>query len=271
MIKVGLIGLGKTGKHIANEILEQSNLELVAAICSSESSKKGIDLGDFLGKHNIGIKISTSDELEATIFKSKPDVIVDFSSPAATIKNSLILSKMKVNLVIGTTGFTSEDIKKLQDISYKYNNGIVYAPNITLGVNVVMLLSNITANILSNYDFQITEVHYKNKKDLPSGTAIKISNEINSGLEAAGIYDKPIPINAVRAGGVIGKHEVLIVGQDDKIEISHESFSRKAFAKGAINAVNYIYKKSGYYEMKDVLDLKKILYGYIDTLDSALC
>ncbi|KZL91483.1 4-hydroxy-tetrahydrodipicolinate reductase [Clostridium magnum DSM 2767] len=79
-----------------------------------------------------------------------------------------------------------------------------------------------------------------------------------------------MPIQAVRASGVVGKHEVLIIGEDDKIEISHESFSRKAFALRDINPVNYIYKKSGYYEMKDILDLKKILYRYINTFDSVL-
>lgn len=270
MIKVGLIGLGKTGQHIAKGVLEQANMEIVAAICSPESSKKEMDLGQLLGKNKIGIKISTSDELETIILKTKPDVVIDFSNPTATLRNAVTLSKMKANMVVGTTGFTKEDIDKLQNIAHKFNNGIVYAPNITLGVNVVMLLSNIAANILNNYDFQITEIHHKNKKDAPSGTALKLSCEIENGLEAAGTYNKDIPINAVRAGGVVGKHEVLIIGEDDKIEISHESFSRKAFALGAINAVNYIYKKSGFYEMKDILDLKKILSGYINTLDSAL-
>ena len=270
MIRVALIGLGKTGQHIANGVLDQNNMEIVAAICSPNSSKKGMDLGTLLGNHRTEVKVSTSDELESIIFKAKPDVVIDFSSPIATMENVKILSKMRINMVIGTTGFTKEDVDKLQNLSHKFNTGIVYAPNITLGVNVVMLLSNIAANILNNYDFQITEIHHKNKKDAPSGTALKLSGEIENGLEAAGIHNKDIPINSVRAGGVVGKHEVLIIGEEDKIEISHESFSRKAFALGAINAVNYIYKKSGYYEMKDILDLKKILYSYIDTLNSAL-
>lgn len=271
MIKVGLIGLGKTGHHIARGISEQNNMKIVAAICSPKSKKKGMNLGELLETHKTEIKISTSDELQSIIFKTKPDVIVDFSKPSSTMENALTISRMKVNLVIGTTGFTKDDISKIQDMAYRFNNGIVYAPNITLGVNVVMLLSNIAANILNKYDFQITEIHHKNKKDAPSGTALKISSEIENGLESAGVYNKNIPINFVRAGGVVGKHHVLIVGENDKIEISHESFSRKAFAEGAINAVNYIYKKSGYYEMKNILDLKRILYKYIDTMDSALC
>ncbi len=271
MIKVGLIGLGKTGKHIAREILVEKNMEIVAAVCSPKSTKKGMDLGELLNTCQTGIIISTSDELQSIIFKTKPDVIVDFSNPSSTLENALTISKMKINMVIGTTGFTKDHINKIQDMTYRFNNGIVYAPNITLGVNVLMLLSNIAANILNKYDFQITEIHHKNKKDAPSGTALKISSEIENGLESAGVYNKDIPINFVRAGGVVGKHHVLIVGENDKIEISHESFSRKAFAEGAINAINYIHKKSGYYEMKNILDLKRILYKYIDTMDSALC
>ncbi len=268
MIKVGLIGLGKTGKYIAEGILQQDNMEMVAAICSPNSEKKGMNLGELLGNSKTDVKITTSDELQATIFKTKPDVVVDFSNPQATMKNAIILSKMKVNMVIGTTGFSKEDINKLQTISYKFKNGIVYAPNITLGVNVIMLLSNIAATILNNYDFQIVEMHYKDKKDSPSGTALKLYDEIEHGLQISGVKNKSIPISSVRAGGVVGKHSVLIVGDEDRIEISHESFSKKVFSIGAINAVNYIYKKSGYYEMKDVLNLKKILHEYIDSLDN---
>ncbi|WPC43030.1 4-hydroxy-tetrahydrodipicolinate reductase [Clostridium sp. JS66] len=267
MIKVGLIGLGKTGQHIANGILGQNNMQIVAAVCSPKSTKKGMDLGKLLENSNTNIKISTSNELESIIFKTKPDVFIDFSTPAATLKNAVTLSKMKINMVIGTTGFTEENINTLQHISYKFKNGIVYAPNITLGVNVMMLLSNIAATILNSYDFQIIEMHHKNKKDSPSGTALKLSNEIKHGLQAAGVNNKVIPIDAIRAGNIVGKHKLLIVGEYDQIEISHESFSRKAFSLGAINAVNYIYKKSGYYEMKDILDLKKILCEYIDSLN----
>ncbi|AZV56728.1 4-hydroxy-tetrahydrodipicolinate reductase [Clostridium sp. AWRP] len=268
MIKVGLIGLGKTGKYIAEAVLQQSNMKIVAAICSPNSEKRGMNLGELLGNSKTDVKITTSDELQATIFKTKPDVVVDFSNPQAAIKNAIILSEMKVNIVIGTTGFSKEHIEKLKNIPYKFKNGIVYAPNITLGVNVLMLLSNIAATILNNYDFQIVEMHYKNKKDSPSGTALKLYDEIEHGLQISGVENKPIPINSVRAGGIVGKHSVLIIGENDKIEISHESFSKKAFSLGALNAVNYIYKKSGYYEMKDVLNLKKILHEYIDSLDN---
>jgi len=123
-------------------------------------------------------------------------------------------------------------------LTRKYHNAICYAPNITLGVNVLMLLTNLAASILNNYDFQITEIHHKRKVDVPSGTAIKIAGEIKKGLDSAGvsIKEKVIPINAVRAGGVVGRHEVMIVGEDDKI------FFEEGFCAGSHKSHN-LHKK----------------------------
>ncbi len=266
MIRVCIAGLGKTGKEIAKVLLEQDDINLVSAICSSNSDKKDKDLGEIIGCGDTGIILESSDNLEQVIFRTRPDVVVDFSSPEAALRNAKIFSSMKVNIVIGTTGFSKLSIKKLFVLAKKNHTGIVYAPNITLGVNVLMLLTNLAANILNDYDFQITEIHHKNKKDSPSGTAIKISAEIDKGLRSSGKGDEgsEIPIHAVRAGGVVGKHEVMIIGENDKIEISHESFSRKAFALGAIHAIRFIAKKSGYFEMSDVLNLKKVLNDYLE-------
>lgn len=266
MIRICVSGLGKTGKEIARVLSEQEDIRIVAAISSPNSEKLGKDLGEVLGTKVIGVPVESPEKLEQIIFRTKPDMVVDFSSPAAAIANAKIFSRMRVNIVIGTTGFSKLALKKLFVLSKKYNNGILYAPNITLGVNVLMLLTNLASNILNNYDFQITEVHHKHKKDAPSGTAIKIAAEIEKGLNASGNEaNGDIPINAVRAGGVVGKHEVMIIGEDDKIEISHESFSRRAFALGTLRAVRFLKGKSGYFEMSDVLDLKKILSHYMES------
>lgn len=266
MIRVCILGLGKTGREIAKVLLEQEDIMLVSAVVSPGSEKCGKDLGAVLDCGRTGIEIESSDTLEQIIFKTKPDVVVDFSTPAAALRNARIFSRMKVNIVIGTTGFSRLALKKLLVLTNKYHNGIVYVPNITLGVNVLMLITNLAANILSNYDFQITEIHHKHKKDSPSGTALKIEREIENGLKSSGIEYLPgsVPITSVRAGGVVGKHEVMIIGEDDRIEISHETLSRKAFALGAIRAIKYIDGKTGYYEMNDVLNLKKVLGDYLD-------
>lgn len=266
MIRVCLIGLGKTGSEVANVLLKQDDIKLVAAVCSPGSPKAGKDLGEVIGCRDTGITVVSSDRLEEMVFKSKPDVAVDFSNPEATIRNAVILSRMKVNMVIATTGFTKFSLKRLFTLTKKYRNGIVYAPNITLGVNVMMLLTNIASSILHNYDFQVSEEHHNRKKDIPSGTALKIAGEIEKGLAVSGKEVQPgsIPINAVRAGGIVGKHEVAVAGDEDMIKISHQSFSRKAFASGAIRALKFVYKKIGYYEMSDVLNLSNVLRNYIE-------
>lgn len=261
MIRVCLIGIGKTGKEIAKTLLEHSGIKIVSAICSPNSAKEGKDLGEIIGIPQVGIEIHSTDRLEEVLLKYKPDVIVDFSKSEATLKNIEIASKMKVNIVIGTTGFSDIEFKKIETLARNNHNGIVYAPNITLGVNVIMVLTNIASSLLNNYDFHISEIHHKNKKDSPSGTALKIAKEIEKGLIYSGkdINEGNIPISSVRAGGVVGKHEVLIVGEDDRITISHESFSRKVFALGAIHAIEFVQNKTGFYEMSDVLGLSKVI------------
>lgn len=261
MIKVCLIGIGNTGKEIAKMILGRKDMKIVSAMCSPGSMKKHMDLGLEIGIQEIGIKIEGTNKLDEVILKCKPDIVVDFSKPEATLKNVEIISRLGVNMVIGTTGFSVIELKRIETLAHNNQVGIVYAPNITLGVNVLMVLTKLASILLNNYDFQISEIHHKNKKDSPSGTAVKIAKEIESGLLYTGkdITKEGIPINSVRAGGVVGKHEVLIVGEDDRITISHESFSRKVFASGALSAIKFIKGKIGFYEMRDVLDLSKVI------------
>lgn len=266
MIRVCLVGLGKTGSEVAKVFLAQDNMKLVAAVCSPGSSKSGRDLGEIADCRDTGVIVEGADRLEEMVFRTKPDVAVDFSKPDATIRNAVVLSRMKVNMVVATTGFSTFSLKRLVVLTKKHHNAIVYAPNITLGVNVMMLLTNIASSILNNYDFQVNEEHHKRKKDIPSGTAQKIAGEIEKGLSASGVEMQhgSIPINAVRAGGIVGKHEVIIAGEEDMLEISHQSFSRKAFAAGALKAVKFIYRKTGYFEMSDVLNLSSILANYVE-------
>jgi 4-hydroxy-tetrahydrodipicolinate reductase len=173
-------------------------------------------------------------------------------------------------MVIGTTGFTEIQSKKLMSIAKNNKTGIVHAPNITLGVNVLMVLTNLAASILEGYDCTIIESHFKNKKDAPSGTAKKIAEEVLKGMSAnSNIYPRDldyneIPIHAVRAGGIIGRHRVIMAGEYDKVEIIHESFARTAFALGALKAVRFVHEKVGFFEMTDVLDLKRIMTRYLE-------
>lgn len=265
MTKICLAGLGRTGSEIARIILEEHDMKLVAVICSEFSSKAGKDIGEVLGLPEQGIRIHTSDRFEEVIMQSKPDIVVDFTNAKATMKNLRFLSEMKIGLVIGTTGFSKNDIMRMRVLARKNGSGILYAPNITLGVNVMMLLSNIAARILSDYDFEISEAHHKHKKDSPSGTALKIATEVEKGLESSGApLLGEIPIHATRAGGIVGRHQLMIVGDNDKIEIVHESFSRKAFAAGALKGIRFMRGKKGFFEMRDVLELERVLSSYFE-------
>lgn len=265
MTNVCLIGLGRTGMEIAKVIMEQRDMKLVGVICSDFSSKAGKDIGEVLGIPDTGVKIYASNQLNYVLEKLKPDVFVDFSNYKATMNYVSSISEKKVALVIGTTGFSKTDILRMKVLTKKNGSGILLAPNITVGVNVMMLLSNIAARILSDYDFEISEAHHKHKKDSPSGTALKIADQIEEGLQSCGVeINESIPIHAVRAGGIVGRHELMIAGENDKIEIVHESFSRKAFADGALKGIRFIKGKKGFFGMQDVLDLERVLASYFD-------
>lgn len=264
MIKVCLLGLGRTGKEIARVLLEQKDIHFTFAVCSKGSEKVNKDLGEVLNINNTGIKVIDPKDLEEYILKYKPQVAVDFSKSDAAISNAKVLSKMKVKVVIGTTGFNELQHKKLVNLVRENKTAIVHAPNITVGVNVLMTLTNIAAGILQDYDSTIIESHFKEKKEAPTSTAKKIANEIVKGHSYEDGIDNnldisSIPILSVRAGGIVGKHKVIMASEHDKIEITHESFSRKAFALGALRAVRFIVDKVGYYEMDDVLNLKEII------------
>jgi 4-hydroxy-tetrahydrodipicolinate reductase len=264
-IKLAVIGLGKAGLEVARYLLEQPDIRVTDAFCSPGGAKAGLDLGEVLNMRDTGLVIMGSDQLRDRMLCCRPDAVIDFSTPEGTLKHAEILSPMHIRMVVGTTGFTEFSLKRLKVLNRKYENGLVFAPNITTGVNVLMLLSHLAAGLLSQYDFRITETHHSRKKDAPSGTAKKIAVEIEKGLRQAGISDmtERVPIHAIRAGGVVGIHEVMIVGEQDQIRISHESFNRRVFAEGALRAALFIIHKTGWFEMKDTLEMDSVLEAYL--------
>lgn len=264
-LKICMCGLGRTGKEIASTIINEPDMNLVMAICSNQNQHLGEDLCTVLSTSPTGIYLESSDFLERSIAEHLPDVAIDFSTPDAVMSNAEIFAKNHVNLVIGTTGFTDIQLHRLHNLAEQYRVGIVYAPNITLGVNVMMTLVNLAATLLEEYDCTITETHFKNKKDAPSGTANKIAIQARKGIEARGNNNQveEIPIHSLRTGGVIGQHSVILAGEYDKVEITHESFSRKAFAIGALKAVRFVSDKAGFFEMQDVLDLERVIANYV--------
>jgi len=254
MMRVALCGLGRAGKEVARTLLDEKNQDfsLACAFCRPGSEKANMDIGDLVHMPTAGILVKEIEEADEILATGNTDVVIDFSSHVASMQLMLSCQKYGVGLVVCTTGFDKEELAFMKELAQTKTFGLVYAPNVTLGVNVLINLAQNAARKLPEFDYQITERHHRNKVDPVSATAIKIADSVKRSLPCND--NKEVSINAVRAGGYIGYHEVLIVGENERISIIHESFSRRAFAEGAIRAAKFVKGKKGYYEMRDVLN-----------------
>ncbi|MFT8889983.1 MAG: 4-hydroxy-tetrahydrodipicolinate reductase [Ethanoligenens sp.] len=264
MLRLCVSGLGKAGIQTAKYLFGIPDVHLVSAICSPGSSKAGRDLGEIVTGMGKEVPVYPADQIEPCVFQTKPDVVIDFSTPEASLPNAAVFARMGINLVIGTTGFSEPQEELFDRIARKYPIGLIYAPNITRGVNAMMLLTEIAARILESYDFEIVEMHHKRKKDIPSGTALKIADSIENRSTSGPLRRHDIPISSVRAGGIVGIHKVMLVGENDMIELTHQSFSRDAFAEGALHAARFIQNKRGVFKMRDALQYDRVLTEFVE-------
>ncbi len=196
--------------------------------------------------------------------KESIDLIIDFSSPNSIDHLLDFALENKIAMVIASTGFSNEQedrIKKAAD-----DIPILHSKNMSLGVNVMQILVEKMAAVLSDFDIEIIEKHHRYKKDSPSGTAKMLFESANKGRQnklheldgRAGIYDdrdiNEVGISAIRGGTIVGEHSVIFAGQDEILEIKHTANSRAIFANGAIKAAEFLIKqKPGFYTMNDVL------------------
>jgi 4-hydroxy-tetrahydrodipicolinate reductase len=193
------------------------------------------------------------------------DVVIEFSTPDTAIANIEKCFELDIPMVIGTTGWYAH----LDDIKNRCKNEghtIFYAPNFSLGMNFVMNLNKEMARFAQKYDYQldITETHHIHKLDKPSGTAVKLAEDIienNDNYEyweleedAQENDDKMLRINAIREGEVFGIHEIKALSENDEITLRHEAFSRKGFAAGAVIAAEFIQGKKGVFTMEDLIN-----------------
>jgi len=250
-MKIALCGIGRAGSEVARAVYCRPDMHIVAALCRPESNRAGKDLGELAGMPFCGITAKEISEVENVFREHRIDVVIDFSNPAASRVLLDACRKFGINAVICTTGFSDSELRWMKKIAREKSFGLVYAPNVTVGVNVLMDMARVAAQKIPDYDFEITEIHHRNKKDAPSATAKRIAEAIGRELGLKG--EGAVPIHAVRAGGYIGRHEVLIVGEYEKVHIVHESFSRRAFAEGALRAAKFVINKKGWFEMADVL------------------
>lgn len=252
-ISIALCGfLGRMGNSIIDVSKSFNNLEI----------KAGTDKKELLDK-DYNIKVSSNLEDIINIV----DVVIEFTGNVETaIKNTKICASYKKPIVIGTTGFSEDEINIIKE--YSKAIPIVFSPNMSIGVNVLFKLLEIATSVLNNkgYDIEIMEIHHKFKKDAPSGTAVRLLDIIKSqkqdtkevyGRKGLSLREEnDIGVFALRGGDVVGEHKVYFLGMGERLELCHIATDRKIFAKGALEAAIWIHDKpSGFYSMFDVLGL----------------
>lgn len=252
MLKIVVCGAaGKMGKMVISRILADKELVLSGAI----EWRKHHTIGQQIDEINITDNFSES-------LKSS-DVAIDFTNMDATLYHLDVARKQKKAIIIGTTGISAEGIERIKSVSREIP--VILAANMSVGVNLLFKLVEEVAAALPNYDVEIIEAHHNQKKDAPSGTALKLAEIISSKLKLeyvfgrhgnVGARKRELGIHAVRAGDIVGEHTVIFAGESEQIELIHRAHSRDTFAAGAIKAAKWIFgKKPGFYTMRDVLGL----------------
>ena len=247
MVKIGIAGAcGRMGKRIAAIALDDQDVDIKAAVERAGFSDLGQDFGKILKKDELGVIVS--DNLQAAC--KVIDCLIDFTLPEPTMKHLRICAENNVSMVIGTTGLTpvqEESIKKAAE-----SLSIVFAPNMSIGVNVLFKIVKEAAKALSGeFSIRVDETHHIHKKDSPSGTAKMIGKVIKEGAQV------DAPIEAFREGEVIGNHGIIFESEFETLEIRHDAKTRDVFAAGAVKAAKFLKDKNpGFFTMADVLGLK---------------
>ncbi|MDR0934402.1 MAG: 4-hydroxy-tetrahydrodipicolinate reductase [Burkholderiaceae bacterium] len=265
-MKIAITGAGgRMGRMLIEAALDADDVVLTGALDVTGSPNIGQDAGAFLGRQT-GV-ILTSDVPKGL---EGADFLIDFTRPEGTLKHLTYCEERGVNMVIGTTGFN--DAGKASIARAAENIAIVFAPNMSVGVNVTMKLLEVAARHFSRgYDIEIIEAHHRHKIDAPSGTALRmgevIAGALGRDLRECGVLAREgitgerdpstIGFATVRGGDIIGDHTVLFAGIGERIEISHKSSSRAAYAQGSLRAARFLTgRTSGLFDMQDVLGLK---------------
>jgi 4-hydroxy-tetrahydrodipicolinate reductase len=261
MIRVAINGAaGRMGRRLVDLVSREEGMELVAALEQPGHPELGRDAGELCGCGKLGVSL-TSD------WTAPADVLIDFSLPAATAARSREAAGKGVALVIGTTGLTADQKTAIAAAAKKVP--VLHSPNMSVGVNLLFRLAAETAAALGEgYDIEIVEAHHRFKKDAPSGTALRLAEEIAAAtgrsLAKDAVYGRhgasaerkrgEIGIHAVRAGEIVGDHTILFSGPGERVEIVHRAESRDTFAQGALRAAKFLVgKKPGMYAMADAL------------------
>jgi len=257
---------GRMGRTIIEALSTDDSANLVAASDHHSSSLIGSDAGEVSGVGRNGVEITTLDTAITLPF----DVLIDFTRPEATMEHLAVCQRLGRCMVVGTTGLDSDQVAQLREAGKEIP--IVFAPNMSIGVNLTFKLAEMAARALGDsVDIEIIEAHHRHKVDAPSGTALRlgevVAEALGRDLAECAVYGREgvtgerdrqtIGFETIRAGDIVGDHTVLFAGSGERIEITHRASSRMTFAHGAVRASVWVMAQSpGLYDMQDVLGLR---------------
>jgi len=266
-IRMAIAGAGgRMGRTLIQAVTEAEGLAVSVASEQPGSTLLGADAGELAGVGRLGVEVRP--DLEPLL--EQFDVLIDFTVPAATMRHLELCRRGGRRMVIGTTGLDADQRSEIaaagEDI------GIVFAPNMSVGVNLCLKLLDIAARVLGDeVDIEIIEAHHRHKVDAPSGTAIRmgevVAAALGRNLADVAVYGreghtgarnrKTIGFETIRAGDVVGEHTVWFAADGERVEIAHKASSRMTFARGAARAAGWIVRRDkGLYDMQDVLGLR---------------
>ena len=286
MIRVVVSGAGgRMGKLLLQAVIEEDDMELAGAVERKAHPLLNRDVGELIGSAKCGVLMRT--DLEKVI--GSGDILVEFSTPKATLSHLPVAVEKNTRIVIGTTGLNDEEKERIKESSSRIP--ILLSPNMSIGVNLLFKTAGEVARILgTEYDVEIVETHHRMKKDAPSGTALRLAEVIaqargqgtpttpppsrgrikegGQGLKGVVVYGRhgitgerkrgAIGIHAVRGGTVSGEHNVIFAGASERVELTHRAESRQVLIRAAIEAIRFIAGASpGLYDMQDVIASQK--------------
>lgn len=267
MTRIAIAGAaGRMGKALIESTHKNPESSLAAAIVRPGSSLIGADAGELgnVGKLNVKVSASIADVINDF------DVLIDFSSPTATLENVKICAAHNRPIVIGTTGFSAAEKDEL--LSYQTKIPLLLSANFSTGVNLCFKLLDLAARVLGEgYDVEIYEAHHRHKVDSPSGTAVRmgevLADALGRDLQQVAVYGREgqigprpkdtIGFATVRGGDVVGDHTVMFMVDGERVEITHKASSRLAFSNGAVRAAVWLQQqRPGLFDMQDMLGLR---------------
>ena len=256
---------GRMGQMLIEAIIAADDCVLAGALDITSSPAIGQDASAFLGRPS-GVPITA--ELRAGLVNAH--VLIDFTRPEGTLAHLAVCRELGVKAVIGTTGFSND--QKTQIAAHAGHTAIVMAPNMSVGVNVMLKLLDMAARAMNEgYDIEIIEAHHRHKVDAPSGTALKMGEVVAAALgrdlKDCAVYGREgvtgerdpstIGFATVRGGDIVGDHTVLFAGTGERIEITHRSSSRATYAQGSLRAARFLANHAhGLFDMNDVLGIQ---------------